>query len=342
MFDSSKFNNFLKFLESKRVLITTHNLVDLDGFASCVILNFFLKTYFKSNKIFTAFPEFSKSTLEFINNFSKKFPDFIFSQDNTTEESEIDIILVLDTNNINQVTIKNIKNFNQLNLPLIFIDHHLNLKTNCKNNLDSVNLVFDNFSSTAEIIFELCESFNVMLLPYHRFLLIAAILSDSGFFKYGNNSSIKRASQLLDDQVNFQEILLLLKKDVDVPQNLANIKGLQRARLIQEGSWLIGVTQVGSYEADVASAMTKIGFDIGIVAAKKKSELRITLRAKKKVCLKTGLHLGKILEEIAGEIHASGGGHDGAASMNCQKEDEGILDTIIQKIKQVLKNQSVL
>ena len=52
---------------------------------------------------------------------------------------------------------------------------------------------------------------------------------------------------------------------------------------------------------------------MSIVYSKGANSFRITTRAKKEICLKTGLHLGKILSEIE---EGSGGGHDGAASLN--------------------------
>ena len=81
--------------------------------------------------------------------------------------------------------------------------------------------------------------------------------------------------------------------------------------------------------------MLQIGFDIGIVYSKLPSSYRITTRAKKDVCLKTGLHLGKILSEIK---EGSGGGHDGAASLNGENSFEPTLNQIILKIKKTLNN----
>jgi len=182
------------------------------------------------------------------------------------------------------------------------------------------------------------EYFNLNLpLPY-RYLLISAILTDSGNFKYGNNDTIIRVSKLLDNQVDYQEILSILKNNTEIPEKIAKIKGLQRAQLLRLGDWLIGITNVGSYEANVANTLIQIGFDIGIVYSIKKSKFRISTRATKYVCLKTGLHLGKVLEEVSNEFKVSGGGHDGAASLNGNNNFTQILDKIICKIKFILNN----
>ena len=70
--------------------------------------------------------------------------------------------------------------------------------------------------------------------------------------------------------------------------------------------------------------------------SKKKSDERISARASKKVCIETGLHLGKILEELSKNYGGNGGGHDGAAGFNHSKDIETILDDFIIKIKQIL------
>ena len=62
----------------------------------------------------------------------------------------------------------------------------------------------------------MCDYFNVKIsLPY-RYLLIAAILTDSGFFKHGNNDTILRVSRLLTNQLNYQEILSMLITEKEI------------------------------------------------------------------------------------------------------------------------------
>jgi alanyl-tRNA synthetase len=143
---------------------------------------------------------------------------------------------------------------------------------------------------------------------------------------------------MLDDKLDFQDLLIILKTKREIPEKIAQVKALQRVQIIQEGNWLIGLTYVGSFEANVATSLLKIGFDIGIVYSEKKTTFRITTRANKKICLETGLHLGKILEEISTLCEGSGGGHDGAASINGKTGLKITIDKIIEKIKQILSN----
>ncbi len=331
-----KFEDFKTYLKNKNVLITTHAHVDIDGAASCYIFKIFFTSYFK-NEAALVLPEFSKSTRDFLEKVSQKFRELSFSFNDEFDISNIDVILVLDTNNLAQVSIFDKLNISNAEIPFIFIDHHLNLKKDYKNNLSSLNIINEQVSSTSEIIFELCEFFNFKLEFPYKFLLISAILTDSGFFKYGNNDTIKRISRLLDDQLDFQEILSTLEFEQDISEKLARIKALQRLKLIRSKDWLIGMTHVGSFEAGVAALLINIGLDVSIVYSEKKTTFRISTRAKKRVCIKTGLHLGKILQEVAEECEGSGGGHDGAASLNGKNDLKKILNKIIEKIKQILK-----
>ncbi|MFW9968695.1 MAG: DHH family phosphoesterase, partial [Candidatus Odinarchaeota archaeon] len=70
--------------------------------------------------------------------------------------------------------------------------------------------------------------------------------------------------------------------------------------------------------------------------SKEGNQYSIHTRAKKTVCIKTGMNLGRILEEISEKYKSSGGGHDGAASMTIDIESEIIIPEIIEKVKQYL------
>ena len=333
-----KFDDLLAFLKDKKILIATHDLVDIDGLVSCYGLNFFLNQYFERQEIFLYFSEISKSTKNFIKNFNIKFPDCDFFYNNNIVDYKIDLIVILDTNNINQVKFPdNFKILNK-NAPVVFIDHH---HVNSKSNYNgySKSLIFQEYASTAEIICELYKEYKVELPLRYKILFISGILTDSGFFKYGTNDTIVHASKLLDPEFDFQEILTILEEEELISEKIAKIKGIQRVKLIREGDWLIGISHVGSYEADVASTLIKIGFDVGIVCSEKNSEYRISTRASNKVCLKTRLHLGKILEELSDECEGSGGGHDGAASLKGKIGLNDILKKIEEKIIKILKKQ---
>ena len=329
-----KFEEFLSILKNKKIVITTHDLTDLDGFISCYTLNYLLNLVVKTHKNVICFPKISKPTKNFIKKFSDRFPELNFNLNRKTDFSKFDICLVLDTSNLNQILFK--KELEVTKIPFIFIDHHFMNKKTVIGNLTSLNLIYEDYSSTTEIVLELFKVFKVELSTPLKILMIAAILTDSGFFKYGDNRTIKNVSRLLDNEINFQEIQSFLNYDIDISEKIAKIKGMQRVILLREGEYLIGITNVSSYGASVASMLIRNGFDITFAYSKEKNVYKINTRAKNTVCLKTGLHLGKILEEISYEHKGNGGGHNGAASLTCHAESSDIINKILEKVKQYL------
>lgn len=329
----SKFEKFVAFLTNKRIIITTHHLVDIDGFVSCYTLKFFLNQYFKNQKISIYFSELSKPTKYFMEQFTLKFPEFKFSHEKKFKPSKVDVLLILDTNNLNQIKPDNNFDISSLTIPYYFIDHHYVGEKLGNENKNTLNLKLENYSSTAEIILNLLDFYDIELPNPFKILIIAAIIADSGFFKYGTNKTIQNVSRLLSEDFNIQEILLLLKRDISISEKIARIKGFQRVKLIREGEYLIGITNVSSFGASIASMLIKQGFDIAIVFSKEANLCRFNTRAKKGVCIKTGLHLGKILEEISDQYEGSGGGHDGAAALSTKTDNEIIIAQIIKKIK---------
>ncbi len=329
---NSKKEDFLNFLKEKNLLITTHNLADLDGMSSGIALKYCFENYFPNQSIQLTFSGLSKHTKSFVNKFSKKFPNFNFTFQKNVDLSDIDVIVIVDSNNLDQIKI-----FNNLDLdiPHIFIDHHINLQKNYPGNISLFNMIFDNYSSTSEIVLELFDDCSIKLPIPYKYLLVSAILTDSGFLKYGNTGTITNLNKILQNQLDIQDVLPLLEREKDISEKIAQIKTLQRVKLIRINDWLIGLSHLSSFSASAASILTKVGFDIGIVVSEDKSDYRITTRAKKQVCLKTGLHLGKIISEIN---NVNGGGHDGAATLNGKNDVEEILNQLIDKIKETLIN----
>ena len=175
----SKFENLIKFIENKKILIITHDLVDIDGLTSCFALKYFISQFFSTKEVLIYFSGLSKNSSVYLERMISKFPDFNFSYEKNINLLDFEVLLVLDTNTLNLVTLEN-----DFNTPFIFIDHHTDLTEPNENNLNAYNIIMDDFSSTAEIIFELYRLYNVELPLVVNWLLISGILIDSGFFRH--------------------------------------------------------------------------------------------------------------------------------------------------------------
>ncbi|MHA1669078.1 MAG: DHH family phosphoesterase [Promethearchaeota archaeon] len=327
----SKIDELIQFLKDKTLLITTHHLVDIDALASTNAFKFFLNQFWPNKKVFLIYSKFTKSTKRFISKFNQKYPKINLYGDKEYDLSKIDVIIILDSNNYDQIILNGVEDLRNLKLPFIFIDHHFNLEQNSS----TLNLIDDTRHSTSEIIYEFYNQYSLELSVPCIFLLVAGILTDTGFFKYGDNNSIKLISRLLTPKIEFQEIKKLLEFEKDISEKIAEIKGLQRVKLIRVKDWLIGITHVSNFRALVASTLLNVGFDVSIVYSIDSTGIKITTRAKNDVCQKSRLHLGKILNDLH---QGSGGGHNGAASVLIEDGTDVILDELIGKIKQTLIN----
>jgi nanoRNase/pAp phosphatase (c-di-AMP/oligoRNAs hydrolase) len=323
-------------VNNKNILITTHNLVDIDGFSSCLVFKSFLEKLNPSTNIFLSFPEFLRSTKNFINSIISEYKEFNFRSFNSEELHQLDLAFILDTNNLDQLSQTHKNLITTLNLPYIFIDHHYSHIARNYLELDKLTLIEEGYSSTAELIYDLFTLANYNISKELKILLCAAIITDSGFFHHASNDTFSGFSALLSDDINFQEVLSLLEVEEDLSEKIAKIKAFQRVKVIKVSDWLIGVTHVSNFAASAASNLINNGFDVCIVYSKEINGVRITTRAKKQVCVKTGLNLAKILDRLT---QGAGGGHNGAASVLITQDQENILNTLIEMIKKTLINE---
>ncbi|MFW9823432.1 MAG: bifunctional oligoribonuclease/PAP phosphatase NrnA, partial [Candidatus Thorarchaeota archaeon] len=228
------YDNFLSFLKGKKILITTHDLVDIDGLASCFALKLFLIEYLKTRDVSILFSEITNPTKKFMSKFSAKYPELTFPYKEEVSLSDYEVCVILDANELSHIGLELKNDTSELGLPYIFIDHHhyTSKKGNTENVAD-LNIISDLSSSTAELVLDIFNHYSHKLPVPYKYLLITAILTDSGFLKYGNNNTIKNLSLLLDARLNIQDIQALLEREIDISERIARIKGMQRVDLIR-------------------------------------------------------------------------------------------------------------
>ncbi|MHA1782292.1 MAG: DHH family phosphoesterase [Promethearchaeota archaeon] len=337
---SSQIQNLINFIEKKSILITTHDLIDLDGLISTILLKKLLERYSKARDIDLYYSEFLKNTLSFIKKITleKKFLDInsLILKSKNLLDKEFDVLIIVDTNSLNQVKVLADKPLKLNEIPIIFIDHHFKSSSFEEDKLNNLHIIDNSKTSTVEIVLEICNYLNYPISNNFKELIIAAILSDTGFLKHANNETFFNLASLLNDDIDYQKIVAYLDNDLEISEKMARIKALQRVRMIRVSNWLIGVVQLSSFHASAANQLINLGFDVCLIYSNKKKDLRITARAKKHVCLSTGLHLGKLFNSVGG---ANGGGHDGAASLKVEKDIEFVLENIVESIKKILMKE---
>ncbi|MBD3194649.1 MAG: hypothetical protein GF317_06320 [Candidatus Lokiarchaeota archaeon] len=329
------FEELLPFLKNKKILLSSHELVDLDGFSSAVALYFFLNQFIQDSTLYLYFSDISKKTQSFYEKLKLKFPEMSINIEKDISTLDIDTVIILDANNINQLPFLNDLTNILDELNYIFIDHHYS-DEKIEKQIQNNKIIIDEYTSTAELISEIFFQYQIKIPLFLKYLLLGGILSDSGFLRLANTNTIKTVSILLEPNMRYQELILMMRQKSDISQKIAKIKGTQRVELIRESEYLIGYSHVSSFESGVAATLIKIGFDIGIVFSERKKEYRISMRANKRICVNSDLHLGKIAQQISKEYGGQGGGHDGAASITLDIKQGDLKTIILQKIKENL------
>ncbi len=333
-----KITNLISFLENKKLIITTHSLADVDGVASAFALKFFLSNILKDKRIGIRIPKCSKPNRQIITKMETMFHCKIFNSSNL--DFKPDILLISDTNNYNQIRFNeiNIKPWN-IRRNIIYIDHHKK-GDNLKNKeLDKYNIILDNYTSTSEIISEMIRLFNIKLNNCILHLIAAAILTDTGNFKYATNDTFKYFNHLIQNGVDYKNLQDIIDTEIDISEKIAKIRGSQRSKFIRYGNWLVCKTQVSNYESSVATSLINLGYDVVIVISpsKKSDAFRITARANQRVIKETKLHLGELFNSISKISLGNGGGYSGAASHIGKKN----LDTTLEKISSYIEKKLI-
>ena len=284
---------------SKDVLLTTHRNADPDGLACLVAI----REHFGGGKILLE--SISKPGKEFMRKLGvdyevgEKIPDASGT-------------IVVDCLSLSQTGL----DVKSLRKPIGMIDHHFSTERGAD------HVIVEERPSCAEIVAEM-----VKLTPLSKKALLAGIVSDTGFFRFAVSETFSVAAKLSKD-VPIDEASDLVFTSFGKDEKLAMLKSAKRLSIESEGP-IIVTSEVGSYEAEAASSLVRLGADIAIVNSKRKDFCRVSIRSRD-----VGIHFGKLFEKFAKEHGGEGGGHDCAASMStpedCSKE---LLDAVKQLAK---------
>ena len=311
-------NEITKLLQkNNNFLITSHVNLDGDGIGSELALYFILKKLKKKPIIL------NQDRLPKIYDFLPGSNNVHYLKDNCIDTKSIDVGILLDCSNIKRIgrvyeIFKDIKT-------IINIDHH---KSN--ENFGGLNYVDSSISSVGEIIYELIKSINIDLLDEKiSTCLFAAIITDTGSFRYSNVSS--KTFNVVSDLTSKGIKPYLIANNIYNRNNYSGLKLLGEALSTLETdesnyvSWLtvtrkmLNDTKAKDEEIegiiDVATTLNNVEISI-LFRETKDNKIKVSFRSK-----------GNFdVNNFAGKF--KGGGHPNAAGCLCS----GKLDEIKEKI----------
>jgi phosphoesterase RecJ-like protein len=222
--------------------------------------------------------------------------------------SKYDLFISLDSGSFDMVTGR--KDIEKPKIPIIVIDHH---KTNHKYGI--INLVDDNVSSTAEMLYLVFEDWKVEIDKDIAQALLTGILADTGVFEYGGVTprTLGIAQRLMEKGVDKDEITLNVFHSV--PFNKVRFWGeiLRRIEIEKEHGFVWAAVPHEVYleyekplsAKEMAASLffqSVEGTDFGMVMVEEqKKVLSISFRSR------TNFDVSRVAERLGG------GGHKAAA-----------------------------
>ena len=197
-------------------------------------------------------------------------------------------------------------------IPICVIDHHDTCDwTFGPNDLE----LRGNARATTQMIFHYLKNHSPETLTTEvRKLLLAGLITDTGRFRHADESSLRTAAELLEDSgFEYQEFVEDIQTEVITASDRgAIVKALTRCQSIESGKWNLVHTYAGILEGRVAGLLVQAGAEVALVSRNRDGETRLTARAPRSSTI-SGIHLGKMMQQLAEKMGGEGGGHDGAA-----------------------------
>jgi len=250
-----------------------------------------------------------------------------------TDKKEFDeeVVFALDSADLDRIG--SIKDEIDLTKPIVNIDHHIS-----NERFGKINIIKPNYSSTAEIIYELLHKLTELDKEIATYLYIG-ILTDTGSFRYPNTTShsLRVASKLVNygvvaSQVSefiwFTEPPVRIKLLGDVLQSIAlhdnfSIMYVTRDMLKNRGAREEDTNEFVDYGLSIKDVKAT-----AIIKEREDGILKVSLRSKN----------GVSIQELASEY--SGGGHKTAAGFT-YKGDLKTLKKELEKKLEIIVNSNV-
>lgn len=245
------------------------------------------------------------------------------------EPKDYDLVVVVDTSSPDQL--------GEIGAPTsdwLIIDHHSRNEkwAGCHYLCDETR------RSCAELVYQLLREAEVTIAKETGLALLSAMVTDSGHFRYATSRLLGDFSALMKSTgIEVDEVFDLTDMEPDVSERIAVLKGGQRARFERVGQNIVAVSLGSSFESSVCKGLLGMGADIAFVVSQRDESFRLSARARQDM-VRSGLHLGRMLEELGRDTSTEGGGHPGAAGLTGVGDAEAIANICMQRAMDFLRS----
>lgn len=206
-----------KIKKSNNIYIMPHKGIDLDAFGASLGLYFYLKSIGKHCRVVMSEYQYDLSVEKALNELKHQGLEFERYQEDE-EFFDNDLLIVLDCYKKeltdNETVYEKIKN-------KIIIDHHYSTE-DLDNSITSY--IYNNASSTCELITEILKEENTIIPGYIYTLLLSGIAVDtSNFTMKVTASTYLMAAYLTNKGADLKEIQFLLKENIEEYFKIQNV-----------------------------------------------------------------------------------------------------------------------
>jgi nanoRNase/pAp phosphatase (c-di-AMP/oligoRNAs hydrolase) len=336
-------------INSDHVIIIPHANADPDALASSCTIAYLIHRLKKGINVIVAIPEGVGSEC-------KKILE-ICSKNNikmvTVKKTVIDVIkegalcLFIDVASIEQVKI--LKNYINRCNKIVVIDHHTTHDYTPIPNENILQFIRLDLSSTSEIVFDIARCFNISVPKEFLEILISGILWDTKQFTHATPLTFRYVSDILELGADYHNARHLITVAKPPHAKLAKIKCILRHRafkiILNNNEVYVGISKVGAYESDCASALISTGYDIAFVASEEESlnAIRIIYRAREDLEMLQNIDIyNDVLKRLAQKYGGGGGGHKAAGGAVINLSDTEIaLKELVEVLSSLAKGKIV-
>jgi len=300
-----------------RVAILCHMHADPDTYLSAYALRSLLRVYAPAAQVDIIVPEgMSLPTQRLSQSFRYEPPR------GEADDTAYDLIIAVDIGHTELLKGWSEKLRKSAGLKIL-IDHHP-----MQEGAPYDRLVVDTkASSAAELVYSLFKELNIQPDQDCSQALLTAILFDSQNLSIAGEGALRVVLELLERGASLELARSTLRSPPDYGEVVAKFKAAKRVKIFRASGWVIAVSTVGSFQANVARAFVNMGADIALVVGTSEEETRASLRASHRFHTETNVHLGTDVAAVLSKDRGYGGGHPTAASLTCSAgEDELIKD----------------
>lgn len=307
----------------RKVAILCHRHADADTYLSAYALSVLIGKVLPSAEVTIIIPDGMSSLTQRLAE--------LFPYKGREEVFDYDLLLAVDIGHVELLRDWSEKLRNSRGVKVL-IDHHP-----MQEGAPYDQLVVDaTASSAAEIVYRLFKERGVALDAKVSQALLIAILFDSQHLSIASVATLRAVVDLIEHGADLEEARTMLRSPPDYGEVIARLKAAKRSRIYRSSGWVIMVSTVGSFQANVARAFTHLGADVSLVVGDFDGELRGSLRSSTRFGAETNIHLGTDVAEALSRGRGYGGGHPTAASFTCTAGEEEVIKDFLALMGRLL------